>query len=78
MLLASIQKYIPKGVTVTSIENTTGSHVVINVQSEDYDLLGFFKGTLGANEVLRPSSIISTNGVKQNGVVKVVIEGDLP
>ena len=78
LLLASIQKYIPKGVTVTSIENTTGSHVVINVQSEDYDLLGFFKGTLGANEVLRPSSIISTNGVKQNGVVKVVIEGDLP
>ena len=78
LLLSGIMKVIPKGVTITSIENTTGSHVVINAQSKDYDLLGFFKGSLGVNEILVPSSIISTNGVKQNGIVKVVIEGDLP
>ena len=78
LLLSGIMKVIPKGVTITSIENTTGSHIVINAQSTDYDLLGFFKVSLGVNEILLPSSIISTSGIKQNGVVKVVIEGDLP
>lgn len=78
LLLSGIMKAIPKGVTITSIENTTGSHIVINAQSADYDLLGFFKGSLGVNEILVPSSIISTSGIKQNGVVKVVIEGDMP
>ena len=69
---------IPKGVTITSIENTTDSHIVINAQSADYDLLGFFKGRLIVDSILSPSTIVSTSGVKQNGVVKVVIEGDLP
>ena len=78
LLLSGIMKAIPKGVTITSIENTTGSHIVINAQSADYDLLGFFKGSLGVNGILIPSTIISTSGVKQNGIVKVVIEGDLP
>lgn len=78
MLLTRIMNVIPKGVTITSIENTTGSHIIINAQSEDYDLLGFFKGSLIVDGILSPSTVISTSGVKQNGLVKIVIEGDLP
>lgn len=78
LLLTRIMNVIPKGVTITSIENTTDSHIVINAQSADYDLLGFFKGRLIVDSILSPSTIVSTSGVKQNGVVKVVIEGDLP
>ena len=69
---------IPKGVTITSIENTTSSHIVINAQSKDYDLLGFFKGSLIVEGILSPSSVVSTSGIKQDGLVKIVIEGELP
>ena len=78
LLLTRIMNVIPKGVTITSIENTTGEHVVIYAQSEDYDLLGFFKGSLIVDGILSPSTVVSTSGVKQNGIVKIVIEGDLP
>ena len=78
LLLTRIMNVIPEGVTITSIENTTDTHIVINVQSQDYDLLGFFKGSLIVDGILSPSSVISTSGVKQNGLVKIVIEGDLP
>ncbi len=77
LLLTRIMNVIPKGVTLTSIENT-GSHIVINAQSENYDLLGFFKGSLIVDGILSPSTVVSNSGVKQNGIVKVVIEGDLP
>ena len=78
LLLTRIMNVIPKGVTITSIENTTGSHIVINAQSEDYDLLGFFKGSLIVDGILSPSTVVSTSGIKQEGIVKIVIEGDLP
>ena len=69
---------IPKGVTLTSIENTTDSHIVINCQSKDYDLLGFFKGSLIVDGILSPSTVTSSSGVKQNGIITVRIEGDMP
>ena len=78
LLLTEIMNVIPKGVTLTSIENTTDSHIVINAQSEDYDLLGFFKGRIIVDGILDPNTVVSTSGVKQNGIVKIVIEGDLP
>ena len=78
LLLTRIMNVIPKGVTITSIENTTGSHIVIYAQSEDYDLLGFFKGSLIVDGILSPSTVVSTSGVKQNEIIKIVIEGDLP
>ncbi len=78
MLLTRIMNVIPKGVTITSIENSTDSHIIINAQSEDYDLLGFFKGSLIVDGILSPSTVISTSGVKQDGIVKIVIEGELP
>lgn len=78
LLLTRIMNVIPKGVTITSIENNSNSHIVINAQSEDYDLLGFFKGSLIVEGILSPSTVVSTSGVKQDGIVKIVIEGDLP
>ena len=78
LLLTEIMNVIPKGVTITSIENTSESHIVINAQSADYDLLGFFKGRIIVDGILSPSTVVSTSGVKQNGIVKIVIEGDLP
>ena len=77
-LLSNIMYYIPQGVTLTSIENTTGRHVVIYAESERYDLLGYFKGVIQTKGILTPTSAISTSGVKQNNVVKIVIEGDMP
>jgi len=77
-LLSNIMYYIPQGVTLTSIENTTGRHVVIYAESERYDLLGYFKGVIQTKGILTPTSVISTSGVKQNNVVKIVIEGDMP
>lgn len=78
ILLTRIMNVIPKGVTLTSIESTTDSHIVINAQSEDYDLLGIFKGTLIVEGVLNPSTVVSTSGIKQGEIVKITIEGDLP
>ena len=76
-LLSEIMYIIPQGVTVTSIENT-GSHITINAQSEKYELLGYFKGKIITDGILSPSTVVSTSGVKQDNVVKIVIEGDLP
>jgi Tfp pilus assembly protein PilN len=76
LLLTRIMNVIPKGVTLTSIENTTDKHVVINCQSKDYDLLSFFMGALKLDKIL--DSITSSSGVKQNGIISVTIEGDLP
>ena len=77
-LLSNIMYYIPQGVTITSIENTTGRHVVIYAESEKYDFLGYFKGVIQTKGILTPTSVVSTSGVKQGNVVKIVIEGDMP
>ena len=77
-LLSNIMYYIPQGVTITSIENTTGRHVVIYAESEKYDFLGYFKGVIQTKGILTPTSVVSTSGVKQGDVVKIVIEGDMP
>ncbi|MFR2533673.1 MAG: hypothetical protein ACLS95_00305 [Clostridia bacterium] len=79
VLLTELMSAIPKeGVTITSIENTSGTHIVINAQAERYELLGYFKGKIIADGILSPSTVISTSGVKQDNLIKIVIEGDLP
>ena len=77
-LLSELMYIIPQGVTITSIENKTGSHIVINAQSPKYELLGYLKGKIITDGILSPSTVISTSGVKQNDTVMIVIEGDLP
>ena len=41
-LLNQIMSVIPENVQLTSIENDTGTHVVINAQSNKYEQLGYF------------------------------------
>lgn len=77
-LLSELMYIIPQGVTITSIENTTNNHIIINAQSQKYELLGYLKGKIITDGILSPSTVISTSGVKQNDIVRIVIEGDLP
>ena len=75
-LLNKIMFTIPEKVQITSIENTIGTHVVIQAQAADYDQLGYFKAKLKTDNIL--TNVVSTSGVKQDGIVRVTIEGELP
>ncbi|MCI8412207.1 MAG: hypothetical protein HFJ40_07290 [Clostridia bacterium] len=75
-LLNQIMSIVPENVQLTSIENTTGTHVVINAQSNKYEQLGYLKAKIKADVIL--TNVISTAGQKDNNVVTVMIEGDLP
>lgn len=75
-LLNKIMFTIPEKVQITSIENTTGTHIVIQAQASDYDQLGYFKAKIKTDNILK--DVVSTSGVKQGGIVKVTIEGELP
>ena len=75
-LLNQIMFGIPQGVQITSIQNTTGNKIVIEAQSNQYDQLGFFKAVIQNNGYLL--NVISTAGQKENEIVKVRIEGEIP
>ncbi len=77
-LLSQIMFAMPQGVQVTSIDNSTGRHVVINAQSEKYEQLGIFKAILKTQGILASDTIVSSSGTKQGNIVQIVIEGDLP
>lgn len=67
---------IPKNVQLTSIANTSGTHIVIKAQSAKYEQLGMFKAQLIVDNVLL--NVKSDSSIKQDGLVKVTIEGELP
>ena len=75
-LLNQIMFVIPKSVQLTSIKNTNEKHIIINAQSEAYEQLAYFKGKLEIDEIL--VNVQSDSSTKQNGIIKVTIEGDLP
>ena len=75
-LLNQIMSIVPESVQITSIENSTGTHVVINAQSSKYEQLGYLKAKIKSDVIL--TNVISTAGQKDNNVVTVKIEGDLP
>lgn len=75
-LLSEIMFVVPKNVQITSIENTSGTHVVITARAEQYEQLGYFKGRLKTDNIL--TNVVSDSGQKQNNVVTVTIEGELP
>lgn len=75
-LLNQIMSIIPENVQLTSIENTSNTHIVINAQSNKYEQLGYLKAKIKADVIL--TNVISTAGQKDNNVVTVKIEGDLP
>ena len=76
ILLNSIMNVIPENVQLTSIQNTTDRHIVIEAQSDKYEQLGMFKAKIQNDVIL--TNVISTAGQKDNSVVTVKIEGDLP
>lgn len=77
-LLNRIMFSIPKGVQITSIENTTGNKIIINAQANTYEQLGYFKVSIRNDGIL--TNVVSDNAQKQTqeGVVKTSIEGTLP
>lgn len=75
-LLNQIMSIVPENVQLTSIENITGTHVVIDAQSNKYEQLGYLKAKIKTDVIL--TNVISTAGQKDNNTVTVRIEGDLP
>ena len=75
-LLNQIMSVIPESVQLTSIENTTDNHIVIDAQSDKYEQLGYFVARLKTDVIL--TNVTSTSGQKTNGVVTIRIEGELP
>lgn len=77
-LLNQIMFSIPKGVQITSIQNTSGTKIVINAQASTYDQLGYLKASIKNYEIL--TNVISDSGEKQtqDGLIKTTIEGNLP
>jgi Tfp pilus assembly protein PilN len=78
VLLSQIMNVIPKQVQLTSIENTTDKKIVINAQSAKYEQLAYFKARLKSEGILEPTTVVSSEAVKDGDVVKIVIEGELP
>lgn len=78
VLLNQIMFSIPKGVQITSIENTSGTKIVINAQANTYDQLGYLKAGIKNYNIL--TNVISDSGEKktQDGPITTTIEGDLP
>lgn len=75
-LLNQLMFIIPENVQITSIQNTQDRHIEIYAQSDKYEPLGYLKAKIKAEPIL--TNVISTAGEKENDIVTVKIEGDLP
>lgn len=75
-LLSRIMVHVPKDVQITTIKNTEGKHVVIYLQSTQYDPIGYFLGAINNNGILVNAK--SNSGIKQDGIIRITIEGDMP
>ena len=75
-LLNRLMYVMPSEVQLTSIQNSTSTHIVIQVQSTSYAQLGYLTASIKTNGILQ--NVISTSGQKENNLVTIKIEGDLP
>lgn len=77
-LLNRIMHSIPKGVQITSIENTSDTKIVITAQANTYEQLGYLKASIKNYDIL--TNVISDSGLKQtqDGSITTTIEGNLP
>lgn len=73
--LTSLMYGMPKGVTITSITNTTGYNIKIEAQAREYSELGYLIGNIKTTNMLY--NVTSSESVKQNDIIKIVIEGSL-
>lgn len=76
ILLNNLMYIMPDNVQITSINNTTGNHIEIQAQSTEYRQIGYLTTNIRISSVL--TNVISTSGQKDNNIVTVKIEGDLP
>ena len=74
-LLNKIMNSIPRNLQLTSISNS-GRKVTITAQSDKYDPIGMFITKLNQDGILKDAHSDTSN--KQNEVVVVKIEGELP
>ncbi len=77
-LLTALMSGMPEDVQITSIENTSGRKIKIVAQSTEYDQIGFFKAKIKTDNILVADTVQSTAPQKNNGVITVEIEGELP
>ncbi len=75
-LLNKLMYIIPNEVQITSIENTTSTHIEIQAQSKFYAQLGYLTTSIKTSGML--TNVVSTSGQKENNIVIIKIEGDLP
>ena len=75
-LLNELMFSMPEGVQITSIQNTVDRKIQITAQSDRYDQLGMFKAIIQTQQIL--TGVVSTAGQKENNVITVKIEGELP
>lgn len=76
ILLNKLMYIMPDEVQITSIQNTSDTHVEIQAQSKSYAQLGYLTTNLKVSGVL--TNVISTAGQQQNNIITIKIEGDLP
>ena len=76
ILLNKLMYIMPDEVQITSIQNTTDTHIEIQAQSKSYAQLGYLATNLKVSGVL--TNVISTAGQQQNNIITIKIEGDLP
>lgn len=75
-LLNKLMYLVPENVQIKSIENTTDTHIEIIAQASQYDQLGYLKASIQTSGMLM--DVISTMGQKENNIVVMKIEGELP
>lgn len=75
-LLNNIMVVIPKSVQLTSIENTSDTHIVIKANSKNYEQIAYFKTKLKTEGIL--TNVVSDTGTMNDGNLSVTIEGELP
>lgn len=76
ILLNKLMYIMPDEVQITSIQNTSETHIEIQAQSKSYAQLGYLTTNLKVSGVL--NNVISTAGQQQNNIITIKIEGDLP
>ena len=75
-LLNQLMYIMPEEVQLTSITNTSDTHIEIQAQSPKYEQLGYLKASIQTEVIL--TNVTSTTGQKDNNIVVIKIEGDLP
>ena len=75
-LLNRLMYVVPNEVQITSIQNTSGTHIEIQAQSRNYAQLGYLTASIKTSGML--TNVISTSGQKENNIITIKIEGDLP